>query len=135
MAINRFLIRSTFPPFCRADVTPSTKSDGEDVVVWLPQENRKRQRQVKTEELDSFFMLYRLIGLVNNRGLTQEKEPGQDGLGDKDGRNAPLPLPGLPLVNPEDQEGQKIDADEIDDECSHGRLNADPVRYDLSMQM
>lgn len=117
-------------------------------------------------------MLYRLIGLVNNRGLAQEKEPGQDGLGDKDGRNAqvelpllcfvpeeihakkradaaadngqpdegvlrdaPLPLPGLPLVNPEDQEGQKIDADEIDDECSHGRLNADPVRYDLSMQM
>ena len=50
-------------------------------------------------------------------------------------RNAPLPLPGLPLVNPEDQEGQEIDAGEIDDECSHGRLNADPVRYDWYMQM
>ena len=110
MAINRFLIRSTFPPFCRADVTPSTKSDGEDVVVWLPQENRKRQRQVKTKELDSFFMLYRLIGLVNNRGLAQEKEPGQDGLGDKDGRNAQVELPLLCFVPEEIHAKKRADA-------------------------
>ncbi len=53
-------------------------------------------------------------------------------------RSAPtLPptMDSLPLVNPEDQEGQEIDAGEIDDECSHGRLNADPVRYDWYMQM
>ena len=44
-----------------------------------------------------------------------EKEPGQDGLGDEDGRDAEVD------VDPEDQEGQDIDADETDDEGSHGR--------------
>ena len=35
-------------------------------------------------------------------------------------RYAPLPPAGLPFVNPEDQEGQDIDDDEIDEEYSHG---------------
>ena len=84
-------------------------------------------------------------------------KPGQDGLGDEDGRNAeselpllclvpeeihpheradaaagnghpderilrdaPLPPARLPLVNPEDQEGQDIDADEVYEKCSQG---------------
>ena len=34
--------------------------------------------------------------------------------------DAPLPSPGLPFVNAVDQEGQDIDADEIDNEVSHG---------------
>ena len=41
----------------------------------------------------------------------------------------PLPLPGLPLINPENQEGQEIDSDEIDEECPHGRGVAKSVRY------
>ena len=45
-----------------------------------------------------------------------EKEPGQDGLGDEDGRDAEVD------VDPEDQEGQDIDADEIYDDCSQVRL-------------
>ena len=44
-----------------------------------------------------------------------EKEPGQDGLGDEDGRDAEVD------VDPEGQEGQDIDADETDDEGLHGR--------------
>ena len=55
-----------FPPFSIAVATPSTKLDGEDVVVWLPQENRKRQRQVNAKALDRFFMLYRLFGPASN---------------------------------------------------------------------
>lgn len=35
-------------------------------------------------------------------------------------RNAPLPPARLPLVNPENQEGQDIDADEVYEECSQG---------------
>ena len=35
-------------------------------------------------------------------------------------RDAPLPPACLPLVNPEDQEGQDIDADEVYEDCSQG---------------
>ena len=35
-------------------------------------------------------------------------------------RDAPLPPARLPLVNPEKQEGQDIDADEVYEECSQG---------------
>ena len=35
-------------------------------------------------------------------------------------RDAPLSPARLPLVNPEDQEGQDIDADEVYEECSQG---------------
>ena len=35
-------------------------------------------------------------------------------------RDAPLSSTGLPLVNPEDQEGQDIDADDVYEECSQG---------------
>ena len=33
--------------------------------------------------------------------------------------DAPLPSPGLPFVDAVDQEGQDIDADEVDDEGAH----------------
>ena len=105
-------------------------------------------------------------------GLSQEKEPGQDGLGQEDGRdaevelplsrfvpekvhphecayaaaddgqpdegvlrNAPLPPPGLPFVDPEDQESQEIDADEIDEECSHGCPGDAPVEFVILLQI
>ena len=42
-------------------------------------------------------------------------------------RDAPLPSTGLPLVNPEDQEGQDIDADEVYEECSQGCQGIRPL--------
>ena len=54
-------------------------------------------------------------------------------------RDAPLPPTGLPLVNPEDQEGQDIDADEVYEDCSQGcpgvRLLIGYYRFFTSFRM
>ena len=54
-------------------------------------------------------------------------------------RDAPLPPARLPLVNPEDQEGQDIDADEVYEECSQGcqgiRLLIGYYRFFTSFRM
>lgn len=42
-------------------------------------------------------------------------------------RYAPLPAAGLPFVDPEDKEGQDIDADEIYNDCSQSRIVVTPI--------
>ena len=64
-----------------------------------------------------------VLGLVAEEVHAQEStdaaagdsQPDEGVFGD-----APLPSPGLPFVNAVDQEGQDIDADELDNEVSHG---------------
>ncbi len=54
-------------------------------------------------------------------------------------RDAPFSSTGLPLVNPEDQEGQDIDADDVYEECSQGcqgiRLLIGYYRFFTSFRM
>ena len=70
----------------------------------------------------------KLVGAV----LAQEEEVGQGGLDEEDGGDAgdgqpdegvfgdaSLPSDGLPFVDAVDEEGQDVDADEVDDKGTH----------------
>ena len=46
-------------------------------------------------------------------------------------RYAPLPSAGLPFINPENKEGQDINANEIYDDCSQVRRVVTPINLNL----
>ena len=46
-------------------------------------------------------------------------------------RYAPLPSAGLPFINPENKEGQDINANEIYDDCSQVRRVVTPINPNL----
>ena len=49
-------------------------------MVWLPQEKRKRQRQVNAKVLESFFMSYRFFGPARNTDCRDEDRQFSAGL-------------------------------------------------------
>ena len=63
-----------------------------------------------------------VLGFVAEEIHAQEGADAAAGNGQPDEgvfRDAPLPFPGLPFVDAINQEGQDIDADEVDDEVFH----------------
>ena len=63
-----------------------------------------------------------VLGLVAEDVHPQEGADTAAGDGQPDEgvfRDAPLPSPGLPFIDAVDQEGQDVDADEVDDEVAH----------------
>ena len=88
-----------------------------------PQEEKPGQDGLGEKDGGDAEVEFPLLRFVPEEIHPHERADAATGDGHPDERilrDAPLPPTGLPLVNPEDQEGQDIDADEVYEECSQG---------------
>ena len=107
-----------------------------------PQEEKPGQDGLGEKDGGDAEVEFPLLRFVPEEIHPHERADAATGDGHPDERilrDAPLPPTGLPLVNPEDQEGQDIDADEVYEDCSQGcpgvRLLIGYYRFFTSFRM
>ena len=118
-----FLAETDFTAVQRARQCPVRCADVELVAAVLAQEEEVRQGGLDEEDGGDAEGELAMLGFVAKEVHTQEGADAAAGNGQPDESvfgDSPLTFLGLPFVDAVDEEGQYVDADEVDDEVSHG---------------